>query len=65
MEIFKKKNVLFLPMGFGVEVHKRECDWKAETLVDSMSLIVFMCDDVSPHSSYFTVVRQIQSLIKN
>lgn len=36
-------------------------DCKAETLTDSMSPIVFMCDNVSPYSSNFIVVRVIET----
>lgn len=33
-------------------------DWEAENLVVSMILVVFMCNDVSLHSSHFIIVKQ-------
>jgi len=39
--------------SLGIALIGLEC--KAETLVDPMSSVVLMCDDVSPHSSHFIV----------
>ena len=38
--------------------------WKAETLVDSMSPTVFMCDDPRVHSSLFSKQDQLLKPIK-
>ena len=61
-------NVLFLPVRFqyfcilhklnSTGISYMKYNWKAETQVDLVSPVGFICDDLSPHGNHFIVLRQ-------